>query len=72
MIALDQQYTKAIDIWSVGCIVFELIMLKDEDQNQTKLFKADFFHPLSPQEGKNQTDLIDKILMTIGLGVNNS
>ena len=55
IVLLDQNYNKAIDIWSVGVILFELLYCSKEnssrqdfDQDNRFLFEGDTCYPISP------------------------
>jgi len=57
LILLQENYTEAIDVWSVGCIYAELLgMLKGtEFKERSPLFPGHSCFPLSPNE-KHKTD----------------
>jgi len=52
LILLEKDYTSAIDIWSIGCILGELLMLQKENSNncfeRKALFPGKSCFPLSP------------------------
>lgn len=54
-----KHYTKAIDLWAIGCIFAELITSKPLFQGQEKERKGDDRNPF-------QADQIDKIFKTLG------
>mmetsp|Transcript_41382 Transcript_41382/g.56199 ORF Transcript_41382/g.56199 Transcript_41382/m.56199 type:complete len:90 (-) Transcript_41382:315-584(-) len=48
-VILQDKYTYAIDIWSVGCIFAELLsMMKDNFIDREPLFPGNSCYPLSP------------------------
>jgi mitogen-activated protein kinase 1/3 len=59
IILLEKQYDQAIDMWAVGCIIFELIKFTnramDQNHQTTKgaLFAGKYCFPLSPR-GQNE------------------
>jgi serine/threonine protein kinase len=63
IIATQTQYHQAVDIWSVGCIAFELIKFKEisksadpkKETGSLSLFPGDHCEPLTPRE-ENVTD----------------
>lgn len=72
IILLDSQYNKAIDIWSIGCILFELLHCSHISKNklnpeQRILFQGDSCYPISPKvkdknEVVSQNDQLFEIL----------
>ena len=68
---MENSYSFAVDIWSVGCIVAELIqsqaIYRKTDGNKQVLFKARSCHPLSPRNLllRNQSSLGTDLLNTI-------
>ena len=57
---MDQNYNEAVDIWSLGCILFELIYssnpyhdCKEYDVKNRVLFKGDSCYPMSPCRSTN-------------------
>lgn len=63
---LGEEYTKAIDWWSVGTIIFEMLTglppfyTEDEENMYTKIMTADLEFP--PYLSYEVTDLISKFL----------
>ena len=58
IILLDQNYNQAVDVWSLGCIVAEMIACSNEYVDEKKyqldkriLFKGNCCHPISPLIG---------------------
>ncbi|MCQ2821482.1 MAG: mitogen-activated protein kinase [archaeon] len=56
LILIESDYTSAIDVWSVGCIFGELMMMLKENAptfiDRTPLFPGKFCFPLSPPGSK--------------------
>ena len=56
LILIESDYTSAIDVWSVGCIFAELMMMIKENAptfiDRTPLFPGKFCFPLSPPGSK--------------------
>ena len=50
-IILLENYDTASDIWSLGCIAYELckVVSASSDTANTTLFNGDHCHPLSPR-----------------------
>ncbi len=52
LILLEKKYNSAIDIWSVGCILGELLCMMQENsdtvENRRPLFPGKACYPLSP------------------------
>lgn len=71
---LDPNYSQKVDIWSLGCIIFELTnLLKEEnlseiDHSDEVLFSGDYCFPVSPRKGKRdgRQDQLEKILQVKG------
>lgn len=71
---LSKKYDQAIDIWSVGCILFELIRILDPANKPLPsiLFRGNHCFPLSPMDGSDDEETIDEedqvrvILKTMG------
>jgi mitogen-activated protein kinase 1/3 len=61
---LMQDYTEAIDVWSVGCIFAELMLMMNSNvkthAERQPFFPGKHCYPLSPQNGKRQIKLNDK------------
>jgi mitogen-activated protein kinase 1/3 len=57
LILVEKYYTSAIDIWSVGCIFAELLMMMKENaknySERTPLFPGKYCFPLSPPDKNN-------------------
>lgn len=64
LILIEKDYSAAIDIWSVGCIFGELmLMMKDNSKtfvDRTPLFPGKFCFPLSPPDTKNSSIKINE------------
>ena len=48
LIILEPEYDQAVDVWSLGCILVELIQLVNS-KKVTKAFNGSFCQPLSPK-----------------------
>ena len=59
LILLEHNYTKAIDVWSVGCVMAELCMMQQENAptflDRRPLFPGTSCFPLSPDLSSNIT-----------------
>merc|ERR1712190_572616 len=57
LILLEEEYTEAIDVWSVGCIYAELLGMLDgvKTEDRGPLFPGSSCFPLSPDH-KHKTD----------------
>ena len=53
MIILERKYSKAIDIWSVGCIFGELMTMTSNFTERKPLFPGKACYPLSPPKTKD-------------------
>jgi serine/threonine protein kinase len=68
---LEKTYDQASDIWSLGCIIYELISVKTFHLADRIFFKGDSCYPLSPLPGeaiiskKDQLKMIVKVLPTL-------
>ena len=56
VILLQPKYDQAVDTWSLGCIVFEMLacvkdLLKRKDEPGKALFMGNHCFPLSPKKG---------------------
>lgn len=64
LILIEKDYTSAIDVWSVGCIFAELLMMIKENAKtfaeRTPLFPGKFCFPLSPPDNKNNSIKINQ------------
>jgi mitogen-activated protein kinase 1/3 len=64
LILIEKDYTSAIDIWSVGCIFAELMMMIKENANtfvdRAPLFPGKFCFPLSPPDNRNNSIKINE------------
>ena len=49
-IILLENYDTASDIWSLGCIAYELCKVVSGVTQDTTLFSGDHCHPLSPRK----------------------
>ncbi len=47
-------FTKAIDIWSFGCVVFEMIKLKNLFKNTTEILKFDVNKDLNAEDFESE------------------
>ncbi len=56
LILQSRTYTTAIDIWSVGCILAELIAMQLNSTSRAALFPGDSCFPLSPMANKKDAD----------------
>lgn len=73
VIVLEKQYDQAVDMWGIGCIIYELIrftnraMQKQSPINRKALFPGQYCFPLSPRGNTEEGfDQIDEILKVIG------
>lgn len=48
LIILERKYSNAIDIWSVGCILGELMTMMEDFSARKPLFPGKACYPLSP------------------------
>ena len=48
LIILERKYSNAIDIWSVGCILGELLTMNETFTERRPLFPGKACYPLSP------------------------
>lgn len=48
LILLERKYNSAIDMWSVGCILGELLTMRTEFTKREPLFPGKACYPLSP------------------------
>jgi len=64
LILIEKDYTTAIDVWSVGCIFAELMMMIKENAptfvERTPLFPGKFCFPLSPPDKNNYVKINEK------------
>jgi mitogen-activated protein kinase 1/3 len=64
LILIEKEYTSAIDVWSVGCIFAELMMMIKENAatfvDRTPLFPGKFCFPLSPPDELNAFKVNEK------------
>lgn len=49
LILLEPEYDQAVDVWSLGCILIELVQLF-KGKEVKKAFGGKFCEPLSPKE----------------------
>ena len=77
VILLEKRYDQAVDIWSTGCIFYELLanvahFFNPSGSSNKVLFKGDHCYPLSPNQSKegdsflDETDQIRVIMKKIG------
>lgn len=79
LILVEQNYSKKIDIWSVGCVFGELMMMMKENApfcfERKPLFPGKYCYPLSPRKYKKNDDFhspnsdpdqLDKIFDVLG------
>ena len=67
IILIEKEYDQGVDIWSIGCILYELVsfsMLSQQPELAPKkvsaLFPGDYCYPLTPKnEKKSGTDAKD-------------
>lgn len=62
IILLQRQYDQAMDIWSVGCVLYEMLTCNKEGaaaSSRKILFRGDHCFPLSPNDS-NPEDSIDE------------
>ena len=53
VIAMECYYDHAVDVWSLGCILAEILMhLEGAAYKKSTLFKGDSCYPLSPESGE--------------------
>ena len=57
LIFIDKNYDKSIDMWSVGCILFELMYVSSPycnepnfDRSKCHAFPGDSCYPISPKK----------------------
>lgn len=63
---LVQPYTSAVDIWSLGCILAELLSMQEGNyQDRSPLFPGGSCYPLSGKEEKD--DLLDQLSVILGI-----
>lgn len=63
---LVQQYTSAVDIWSLGCILAELLSMQEGNyQDRRPLFPGGSCYPLSGKEEKE--DRLDQLSVILGV-----
>jgi serine/threonine protein kinase len=58
IIVAEPSYDTKIDIWSIGCIFFELAYIWDNQENDPNKrfpFQGSSCHPLSPIKSKNES-----------------
>lgn len=64
LILIEKDYSGAIDVWSVGCIFAELLMMIKENAKtyveRTPLFPGKFCFPLSPPDNRNNSIKINE------------
>jgi serine/threonine protein kinase len=64
LILIETDYTSAIDVWSVGCIFAELMMMIQENAptivERTPLFPGKFCFPLSPPDKSKAIQVNEK------------
>lgn len=64
LILIEKDYTTAIDVWSVGCIFGELMMMIKENAStfvdRTPLFPGKCCFPLSPPDNRNNSVKINE------------
>lgn len=63
VILTEAEYDQAIDIWSLGCVLGELLLfLKSKDSDSSQVFKGKYCHPLSPRpeskDAKSKSDYL--------------
>ena len=73
VIFLEKRYDSALDMWSVGCVLAELLACingKKVKEMKRVLFKADYCNPLSPQDetdtNEKSQDMLECIIRKIG------
>ena len=73
VIFLEKRYDSALDMWSVGCVLAELLACingKKVKEMKRVLFKADYCNPLSPQDetdaNEKSQDMLECIIRNIG------
>ncbi|CAD7949439.1 unnamed protein product [Amoebophrya sp. A120] len=64
LILLHENYTEAIDVWSLGCILFEVMLMEkrycekaDIPKKRVPLFPGACCYPLSPRKDKNDNPI---------------
>ena len=63
---LVQDYTSAVDIWSLGCILAELLSMQEGNyQDRSPLFPGGSCYPLSGKEEKE--DRLDQLSVILGV-----
>jgi len=61
---LLQDYTYAVDMWSVGCIFSELLSMQDQDtkcEDRVALFPGQTCYPLSQDAQSSNSDRLDQL-----------
>ena len=59
---LVQPYTSAVDIWSIGCILAELLSMQEGNyQDRSPLFPGGSCYPLSGKEDGGEDDRLDQL-----------
>ena len=62
IILSNRQYDNRVDVWSVGCVIAEIIHMRDKDCEVADryLFKGTSCYPLSPayKNGENSSKII--------------
>lgn len=63
VILTEAEYDQAIDIWSLGCVLGELLLfLKTKDSDTSQVFKGNHCFPLSPRpEPKGSKNKLDGV-----------
>jgi len=67
IILLDESYSQGVDMWSLGCILYEMIYVstdysntKNFDAHDRYAFTGDSCYPLSPKNKLNKGHISDK------------
>jgi len=66
VILLDDKYDTQIDMWSLGCIFYELLNFNGKSWKERTLFMGHYCNPISPRQESHGNDQMTLILKSIG------